>query len=116
MNHAISSRQARSRAFTLIEVLVTIAVIAILVGLLVPSLSGVRHTARATACGSQLRSLGTAWSMYANDFAERAMPLAYTSAADVGPGGMARYWWGSHGSAATLHRYHRRYSAAQMCQ
>ena len=101
MNHAISSRQARARAFTLIEVLVTIAVIAILVGLLVPSLSGVRHTARATACGAQLRSLGTAWSMYANDFAERAMPLAYTSAADVGPGGMARYWWGSHGSAAT---------------
>jgi type II secretory pathway pseudopilin PulG len=85
----------------LIEVLVTIGIIAILVGLLVPGLAGARQAARGAACMAQQRSLVSAWTMYANDFGERAMPLAYTSAEDVGPGGMARYWWGSHGTPTT---------------
>lgn len=89
------------RAFTLIELLIVIAIIALLLSLLVPTLASARTTARTVACSASLRSLTTAWTLYANDFADRAMPLAYTNAQDAGPAGTARYWWGSHGSTTT---------------
>lgn len=95
------------RAFTLIEVLVVIAVIALLLSLLVPALASAKSSARTVVCSSNLRSLNTAWTLYANDFADRAMPLAYTSAQDVGPGGIARYWWGSHGTSTVPPEFER---------
>ncbi len=95
-----SSNNSR-RAFTLIELLIVISIIALLLAILVPALASARSSARTVMCSSNLRSLTTAWTLYANDFADRAMPLAYTSSQDVGPFGTARYWWGSHGSSTT---------------
>ena len=58
---------ARRHGFTLIELLVVIAIIALLVGILLPSLAGARESARTTACSSNLRQLGVASVAYAAD-------------------------------------------------
>lgn len=59
----------RARAFTLIELLVVIAIIALLIGILLPTLSGARQTGRRVACLANMRSLGIAHTLYmdAND-------------------------------------------------
>ena len=58
----------RDHAFTLVELLVVIAVIAILVGLALPALDDARETARRTKCLVNLRSLGLGMQLYLDDF------------------------------------------------
>jgi prepilin-type processing-associated H-X9-DG protein/prepilin-type N-terminal cleavage/methylation domain-containing protein len=59
-------RTAMRAAFTLVELLVVIGIIAILMALLMPALSKVRQQAKAVECSTNLRSLAQAWQMYAN--------------------------------------------------
>jgi prepilin-type N-terminal cleavage/methylation domain-containing protein/prepilin-type processing-associated H-X9-DG protein len=56
-----------STAFTLIELLVAIGIIAVLAALLLPMIVTMQAKARSTRCMSQLRQLGTAARLYAND-------------------------------------------------
>jgi prepilin-type N-terminal cleavage/methylation domain-containing protein/prepilin-type processing-associated H-X9-DG protein len=68
--------QSRHRAFTLIELLVVIAIIALLMGILLPSLSRARKQARAVYCLNNLKQLGVAVQMYVQenqDFIPRAL-------------------------------------------
>lgn len=64
----------RQRAFTLVELLVVIGVIAVLIAILLPTLGRVRKQAQATACLSNLRQMGTAWVMYTADSKGRPHP------------------------------------------
>lgn len=52
--------------FTLIELLVVMAVIAVLLGLLLPTLARTREAGRRTVCASNLRQIGTAFVLYAD--------------------------------------------------
>ncbi len=70
------------RGFTLVELLVVVAIISILAAILFPVFSQVRENARRTACASNLKQLGLAWLMYANDYDERACPSYHAGNAD----------------------------------
>src|ERR1051326_6237081 len=71
----------RTKAFTLIELLVVIAIIAILASLLLPTLSKAKERGRKTSCTNNLKQMGYAMLMYADE-SEGLIPR-----------GNDPYWW-----------------------
>jgi len=63
-----------ARAFTLVEVLVVVAVISILIAILLPVCTSAREKARQATCTNNMRQIGTAMMMYAADNAQCLPP------------------------------------------
>ena len=70
----MSERRTPIRGFTLIELLVVIAIIAILAAILFPVFAQARDKARQVGCLSNLRQIGLATQLYAQDFDETPPP------------------------------------------
>src|SRR6185503_5832807 len=62
---------SRRRAFSLVELLVVIGIIAVLIGILLPVLGKARAASRRTVCRGRLRDIGNLFQMYLNENRQR---------------------------------------------
>lgn len=96
------ARLSRLRPFTLMELLVVIAIIAVLASMLLPALTQARERGRATFCLGNLRQIGAANHMYANDSDD--MFVIYCSSRTATNAKNSDYWLGYLGASFELLR------------
>lgn len=83
--------RSSNRGFTLVELLVVIGIIAVLIGVLVPTLSAARASATDTQCKARLRQLYQAQQIYAGQNRDRMTPVVYPELSSPYASG-ARSW------------------------
>lgn len=80
-------RPTPRRGFTLLELLVVIGIIALLIGILVPTLGTVRDKGRAMSCAARLKSIATGVQLHITDNKELLPQMQVTPAGDRTPVG-----------------------------
>jgi prepilin-type N-terminal cleavage/methylation domain-containing protein len=68
LNYTLNLNHKMRAGFTLVELLVVIAILSLLISILLPVLNQAKVQARLTACAGNLRQVGMAIHMYAEDF------------------------------------------------
>ncbi len=87
-------KRSRPTAFTLVEVLITITIILVLVALLLPAMHRAMYWVHVVRCQNNMRQLGLATVMYANDSQGR-LPRPNSNSSDdktTSPGGIKTGW------------------------
>jgi len=74
MDSSSDVAHSRQAGFSLVELLVVIGIIAILAGLLLPSLARGKRTAETVVCLNNLKQFACAWHLYADDYEQRIAP------------------------------------------
>lgn len=83
----------KSAAFTLIELLVVIGIIAILIGILIPTLAQAQQQAKVVACASNMRQIGMQMLMYANNNRGQMFPSDGGGPTDYPPDDQQWFVW-----------------------
>ncbi|MCP3903846.1 MAG: type II secretion system protein [Planctomycetes bacterium] len=105
MPHATSSCRARP-AFTVIELLVVVSIIALLMGILLPAIGRARAQARLTMSQANLRNLATAHASYAAEWSGRQFTLVNDRISTYGVGVGAFHWfYVEHGGVLEEHTH-----------
>src|SRR5689334_21786689 len=78
--HHRRARQRHQFGFTLVELLVVIGIIAVLISILLPALSGARKQAKLVTCQSNLRQVGQSMGIYIAEWKQTFPPAI-------------QYWW-----------------------